>query len=99
MASIIRVKTCYSFILFKLFNRVYLDLVTILAPAECVLCKKSKTKSSGSGYEVLAKCTIASAETLLQVASNLNNDLREVKFTGKSFSEIIVGGILLSPLM
>ena len=73
-----------------MFNRVYLDLETILAPAECVLCKKSKTKSSGSGYEVLVKCTtIASAETLLQVASNLNNDLLEVQFTGKSFSEII----------
>ena len=38
----------------------------------------------------MVKCTtIASAETLLQVASNLNNDLLEVEFTGKSFSEII----------
>ena len=74
-----------------MFNRVYLDLETILAPEECVLCKKSKTKSSGSGYEVLVKCTtIASAETLLQV-----------EFTGKSFSEIIAREyyILLSPFM
>ena len=68
---------------------VYLDLETILAPAEYVLCKKSKTRSSRSRYEVLVKCTmIASTETLLQVASNLNNDLLEVEFTGKSFSEI-----------
>ena len=61
----------------------------ILAPEECVLCNESKMKSSG--YEVLVKCTtIASAETLLQVASNLNNDLLEVEFTGKSFLNIII---------
>ena len=26
----------------KMFNRVYLDLETILAPAECVLCKNQR---------------------------------------------------------
>ena len=51
-----------------MFNRVYLDLETILAPKECVLCKKSKTKSSGSGYEVLVKCTtIASADFIMKL--------------------------------
>ena len=55
-----------------------------LAKKECIICRKNKTSSTGSGYEELKKCTTDAAANSIITHVNNTDDLY-----GKTANELL----------
>ena len=58
-----------------IFGRLYYIILLLFLEKECIICRKNKTSSTGSGYEEFTKCTTDAAANSIITHVNSTDDM------------------------